>query len=166
MSEVLVNPYKFPVPVVPCDIYALQTPANNDGRDIALTGWHNVGATGSNVGVVTMPLYRTNASSNTAIIPLKIYESSTLISTQDNDTDIKYNELSTDINAKTDVIWTLSTPYTLSANTRLVIDGFLGIRSGIISYGSQTMKTTNSSDGGSNWIDSASWAITGCITSG
>jgi len=149
----------------PCDIYALETPANNDGRDIALTGWHNVGSTGSDVGVVTMPLYRTSTV-NTNIIPLKIYESSTLISTQNNDADLTYNELSTDINNKTDVIWTLSTPYTLSGNTRLVIDGYSNLRSGIISYGSQTMKTTNSSDGGSNWIDSASWAITGCITSG
>jgi len=147
-----------------CDIYALETPSTNDGRDIALTGWHNVGSTGLTVGIVTMPLYRT-ASVNDNIITLKIYESSSLISTQNNDSNVTYNDLSTSEGSKTDVLWTLSTPYLLTANTRLVIIGYVNVRSGIISYGSQTMKTTNSSTGGASWIDSASWAIIGCMTS-
>jgi len=163
----LTNPYMVSPPVaVQCGLYDLQTYSTDDGQDGSYNGWHNITETGKSVSQVKGEWYRT-AGISTDIIALKIFESSSEISSTNNTDSYTYNDLgSSGITSKTTVTFDISPAYTLTANTRLVIVGKTGLRTGILSQAIGTFKLTVSYNGGTTWTDSASWDILGCITEG
>jgi len=167
LSEVVVNPYKFPVPIVQCGMYNLETFSTDDGLNGSYNGFHNITETGKKVKQVKMELYR-NGSPGTNVIALKIWESS-VVSSTDNTDGYTYNDLGTSIENRTTVTFD-DLDYTLTDDTRLVIvpqyAGATMPRTGILSQAIGSFKLTVSYNGGTSWTDSASWDILGCITQG
>ena len=154
-----------PAPVQ-CGLYNLETYSTDDGLNGDYNGFHNITETGKKVSQVKMELYR-NGSPGTNVIALKIWESS-VVSSTDNTDGYTYNDLGTSIENKTVVVFDLDyLDYTLTANTRLVIvPGATMPRTGILSQAIGSFKLTVSYNNGTDWTDSASWDILGCITQG
>jgi len=156
-----------PAPAVECGLYDLQTFSTDDGWDGDYNGLHNITETGKTVSQVKFQLYR-NGSPGTNVIALKIWESSTEISSTDNNAGTTFNGLGDSIENRT--VLTFDIDYVLTANTRLVLQpqssGATMPRTGITAQAIGTFKLTVSYNNGTTWTDSASWDPLGCITEG